>query len=337
MIIFLFRLILLMLLFLPALLIPATPAAAQLRGAPSWLSGEMGKQRVSLNYSVTGDPTARDVQGQPGRDFQTLENKVRITVPISQDDGHEWLLTGRLMAWNIRTQAVLPTTSEAFPGHLWDLGFGTAYRKRFDNGWIGGIAVDLGSAGDKPFFSKDETTLSVNLFTRIPHDGQNALMLFLNYNNNREFWAHVPIPGIGYVFQKDRRYRVAVGVPFLLAEFRPWRGLGLECAYFPVRTVHGGINYELVKDLKIYGNFDWGNDEFFRADRTDKDKRLFYYEKRLTTGVSYRFHRRFLLDLGGGYVFDRMYFEGKDYSDRDFNRLDIQDGPFGRVRINLDF
>jgi len=32
-----------------------------------------------------------------------------------------------------------------------------------------------------------------------------------------------------------------------------------------------------------------------------------------------------------------MYFEGKDYSDRDFNRLDIQDGPFGRVRINLDF
>ena len=75
----------------------------------------------------------------------------------------------------------------------------------------------------------------------------------------------MPIPGIGYVFQKDRRYRVAVGGPFLLAEFRPWRGLGLECAYFPVRTVHGGINDELDA---------FGSTSIFRERRSGAGRRI---------------------------------------------------------------
>jgi len=326
------------LIFFSIIVIPAmsTPAEAQRQGAMRWFSGELGGQQPSLQYTASGY-TTRDVQGQPLKDFKMMENRASLAVPISQSKEYEWLLTGSLAVQSITTQAILPTTSDPFPGNLWDVGFGTAYRKKFENGWISGISVDFGSASDKPFFSWDEMTLSANLFTRIPHAEQNAWLFLLNYNNNREFWPNVPIPGVGYMFQKDKLYRITVGVPFLFAEVRPWKDLSMEFSYFPVRTVHGGINYTLVKDLTIYGNFDWGNDEFFRADRTDKSKRLFYYEKRLTAGLRYQFNRHCFVNLGGGYAFDRMYFEGQNYSDRDFNRLDIQDGPFGRAQIGLRY
>jgi hypothetical protein len=32
-----------------------------------------------------------------------------------------------------------------------------------------------------------------------------------------------------------------------------------------------------------------------------------------------------------------MYFEGEKYSDNDFNRLDLDDGPFARIRIGLRY
>jgi hypothetical protein len=38
------------------------------------------------------------------------------------------------------------------------------------------------------------------------------------------------------------------------------------------------------------------------------------------------------LDCGGGYVFDRFYFEGQSFRDSRFNRIDVGDGPFVTCR-----
>jgi hypothetical protein len=325
------------LILLILLLVESAPAIAQPRGVLRLFSGDMGRETPSLVYSGKGSAYS-NVQKQPGKDLQIFENKVHLSIPIHQGPDFEWLLTGRMTAQAIRTEALLPSTAEAFPSHLWDLGFGTAYRKRFDNGWIGGATLDVGSASDKPFFSMDETTVSANLFTRIPHVGENAWLLLLNYNNNREFLPHVPIPGVGYLFQKNRRYRIAAGVPFVFGKVRPWSGdLSITFSYAPIRSVHAAVNYDLLRDLTVYGGFDWENDEFFRAQRRDKDWRLYYYEKRLAAGVRYQFDRRCFVDLSAGYAFDRMYFEGEKYSDNDFNRLDLDDGPFARIRIGLRY
>lgn len=318
-------------------LFTAVAAHAQPRALPGWLSPEIGKQTPALQYSISGYPSQK-IQDQRDREIQMLENKATFVIPAHQSQQDEWLFTGRMTAQAFRTQALLPTTAEPFPDQLWNIGFGTAYRRRFENGWIGGSVVDIGSASNKPFYSWDETTLSVNLFTRIPHEGQNAWLLLLNYNNNREFLPHVPIPGVGYIFQQDRLYRIAVGIPFLFAEIRPQEGaFSMEFVYLPIRTVHAGINYDLHRKATVYGHFDWGNEEFFRTERTDKSKRLFYYEKRLTAGIRFTFNRHFFANLAGGYAFDRLYFEGKDFSDKDFNRLEIENGPFARLQLGVRY
>jgi hypothetical protein len=53
----------------------------------------------------------------------------------------------------------------------------------------------------------------------------------------------------------------------------------------------------------------------------------------VSAGVS----KNVLLDLSAGYTFDRMYFEGRNFTDRSFNRLDIGDGPYIAFRVDVRF
>jgi len=43
------------------------------------------------------------------------------------------------------------------------------------------------------------------------------------------------------------------------------------------------------------------------------------------------------VNLSGGYAFDSFYFEGEDYDDRDQNRIDIENGPYGAFRVDVRF
>jgi len=42
------------------------------------------------------------------------------------------------------------------------------------------------------------------------------------------------------------------------------------------------------------------------------------------------------IDLGGGYAFDRFWFEDDDYDDRGDTRIDIDDGLFVMLQVGID-
>jgi hypothetical protein len=57
------------------------------------------------------------------------------------------------------------------------------------------------------------------------------------------------------------------------------------------------------------------------------DDQLFYYEKRITGGM--RFDLRYVgVEVTGGYIFDRYYFQGERYSERNENRFDVENATF---------
>src|SRR5207253_1235942 len=91
---------------------------------------------------------------------------------------------------------------------------------------------------------------------------------------------------------------------------------------------HAKATYRLSDRFRIYGGFDWANESYFLADRERVNDRFFYYDKRLTCGVRVLPMKRIEVDLSGGYVFDRFYFEGAQYSDNHHNRVEVGDGPF---------
>jgi hypothetical protein len=252
--------------------------------------------------------------------------------PIWQECPDEWMASlGARGEW-FHTHAFLPTTGQAFPDDLWNLRASTSYRHQFDNEWIAGATVSVGSASDRPFHSINEMTSGVNAFLRIPSGEHNAWLFSLAYSPTNEL--NFPIPGAAYVYQPSDRFRMNIGLPFLLY-YRPVEDLTLDLSYMLLRTVHARATYRVCSYLRCYVGFDWENESYFLAYRPDNNDRFFYYDKRLAGGLQMPLHPQVMLDFSAGYIFDRFYFEGRSYSDRDFNRLDVGNGPYASIQCHV--
>jgi hypothetical protein len=315
-------------LFFLFLLPSPTPAQDDLL---RWVGGDLGKARPTLSYQVQGY-SAEEVAAQ-GKDFRMTEHRLFSLVPFLQSPQRDASAYFSLRAQDVGTAAILPDTRESFPDNLWDIRLGGQYRQQFENGWIGGVALGLGSASDKPFASWAETLLDVNLFARVPTEGHNAWLFFLNYSKTREFLPNVPLPGVGYWYEPSDEVRLVVGIPFAFLNLRPVKDITFSFSYFYVRSVRARVTYSPLRFLRLYGNFEWRNESYYRADRQDDKDRFIYYEKQVSAGIQAFLNQYVSLDVSAGYAFDRFYFEGRTYSDRDHNRVSIGNGPFVMLRL----
>lgn len=300
-----------------------------------WVNPEMGKQIPRSEYRFTYYPD-RTVEDQP-TDLGLSEHRLSLFVPFYQDTANEWGLSARTRVQEIDTSARFPDAGGRFPSELWDASVTLSYRHKFDNGWIGGVALTGGSASDEPFNSIDEVYYRGLAMLRVPHRERNAWIFTLNYASDQDvFDLDVPFPGIAYVWIPSDRFSAIIGVPFSGIEFKPVDDLTLEAQYFPVRTVRARATWQVFRPLRAYVGFDWSHDKYYRSDRDDPDDKIFYYEKRLTAGI--RFDLRHIgFELSGGWALDRFYYEGESYSDRKDNRIDVRDGPFVVGRVSVRF
>jgi len=58
---------------------------------------------------------------------------------------------------------------------------------------------------------------------------------------------------------------------------------------------------------------------------------------RLSTGVRTPLFQKLTVDLSTGYMFDRFYFTGQDYNDRNHDRLNIGSGVYASLEASLRF
>jgi len=321
---------------LGAVLLVVLPSAASAQAElQMWLNPEMGKQIPRSDYRFTYYPD-RAVERQD-TDFGLSEHRASFYLPLFQDSANEWAFSAKALFQDIDTRARFPEAGGRFPSELWDANAGLSYRHKFDNGWIGGLAVTVGSASDEPFNSVDEMYFRAIALLRVPQGERNAWIFTLTYASDEEIFNQVvPVPGIMYAWVPSDSFRAVIGFPFSIVEYKPLESLTLEALYVPVRRVRARVTWQIVQPLRAYVGFDWDHDHFYRADREDKSDKIFYYEKRLTAGL--RFDLRHVgFEVSGGYALDRFYYEGESYSDRNDNRIDVGAGPFVVGRVNIRF
>jgi hypothetical protein len=312
----------------------ALPAHAQ-EELTNLFAPELGELPIRSEYRVTYFPD-QPVEGQ-NAELGLVQQDFTLSVPLLQSTTDEWAASARLRNQEFATGAVLPDTGEPFPDELWNVRIGTSYRHRFDSGWIGALNVNVGSPSDKPFASGDELDVSATAVLRIPVRERDAWIFFLNYGSNREFLPHVPIPGLGYSYNPSDQLTAVITTGIVSVEYRPLEKLTLTALYVAVRTVDVRLTYQLFRPVRLWVGFDWTNERYLRADRADADDRLFYYEKRVRAGAIIGLARQAFVDIAVGYSFDRFYFEGEDFDERNRNRIDVESGPFGAVRLGLRF
>ncbi|MDP3980528.1 MAG: hypothetical protein Q8Q33_03835 [Chlamydiota bacterium] len=265
------------------------------------------------------------------------EHEFFLTVPVYYRSADAAVSTINFNYRNTDTKAVFPATGQLFPQDLYLLDLGLVYRHQFENDWTGGTYITFGSASNELFASADEMAYSGTVFLKVPHREKHAWLFVLNISNNREFLRDIPIPGIGYLYNPSPNLHAVIGMPYEALSYRPFEKLSLQFIYLPVRTVFSECEYTLFKQWKIYSGFRWYNDRHMLADRPVEDERLYFYEKRVYGGLRYKINDTFSADLSGGYAFDRMYFIGETYKDRNENRIDIADGPFISIKCILSF
>jgi hypothetical protein len=300
--------------------------------APPRRSGDQLHTPLAPSYRVTWMPS-EDVIGQ-NTHLSVVRQDFRLLVPVWKDECSMLGLTTTVRNVINETDAILPDTHQAFPSTLWDVRFGLDYKHVFANGWTAGAAVSFGSASDKPFHTIDEMTASVSAFLRIPSGEHNAWIFSLMYSPTGE--VPYPLPGIAYYWQPSDSFNAMIGVPFKL-QWRPTEDWLLEASYVPILTVKAKVTYHVWGGVFLYASYDMGNESYFLADRQDVHDRFTYHDQRVTSGLKLDFGRHFLVDLYGGYAFDRYYFEGHSYSDTHQNRVDIGDGPFLGLMLEWRF
>jgi hypothetical protein len=296
---------------------------------------ELGKLLIRSDYRITWFPD-QPVAGQPA-ELGLFQQDFSLSVPLRQSATDEWYASLRIRNQEFATGAVFPDTGEPFPDELWNIRIGTGYRHRFESGWIGALDVTVGSPSDKPFASLDEMDINATVVLRVPARDRDAWLFFLNYGSNREFLPGIPIPGFGYSYRPSDQFSAVVTTGVLSLEYRPIETLTLTASYVAVRTVDVRLTYQVFRPVRLWVGFDWTNERSLLAGRSNPDDRLFYYEKRIRAGAIIGLARQLFIDADVGYSFDRFYFEGEGYSDRDRNRIDVGSGPFVQVRVGARF
>lgn len=301
-----------------------------LAGGPfSLFSGaDVGHLPYRADYRATWFPD-EEVKGQP-TNLGFVRQDLTLSCPIWQNCPDEWSVSAHVRSELFHTGAFFPDTGQAFPDELWNIRFGTTYRHLFDNGWNAGGTVSVGSASDKPFHSINEMTAGVNGFLRIPQGEHNAWLFTLSYSSNSEL--PIPIPGVAFMWQPSDQLRMNIGLPFQVV-YRPLDDLTFDFSYMLLTSVHARATYRVCPHVRLYAGYDWNNESYLPADRPNEEDRLFYYDQHLTAGLQFLVTRCATLDFSGGYTFDRFYFEGRSFSDRNQNRIDVGDGPF----LSADF
>jgi len=315
-----------------SVLVPAGAFAQE-----QWLTPTLGQLQLRADFRETYYPDER--VRQQGTELKIFEERGGLFFPIWQNATDELSFSGSVRYQELdtgNTPAILPGGQVQLPGDLWEIKFGPTYRHKFDNGWIAGLNVTVGSASNRPFHSMDEVTARATAFLRVPQGERNAWIFTLNYSNYSEYFAGLPVPGIDFLYSPNDNFTLVFGFPFTSLEWKPFEKLTVQINYVPVRTVIAKVTYEVFQPLRVWVGFDWDDDWYLRANRTDTGDRLFYYEKRITGGI--RFDLRHVgFEVSGGYAFDRFYFEGDKYSERNDNRIDIHSGPFVIGKISLRF
>jgi hypothetical protein len=308
-------------------------------GENTFLPPGMGDRFSPFRYRATWYPTV-PVSGQ-NANFTLLDQNLSVAAPLwmahSADGGRPtggWLLTAGVRNESIDTKAILPDTGQPYPEELWNVNMGLMYFRKLDSGWSWGGGANLGSASDRPFASIDEMFVGMNAFLRIPSGEHNAWMFSLMYAPMSEL--RFPIPGVAYYYAPNENFHANIGLPFSLF-YRPVECLTLEASYMPIHTIHAKAKYKIVDCLSLFAAYDWTDDAYALADRTDVNQRFFMYNQRLAGGLETRLGAHWSVELAGGLVFDRYSFEGKQWDTTQFNRVSFGNGPFVTLQAGLRF
>lgn len=267
--------------------------------------------RLFANYvpkqSVRNSPadlSANSIGGQIGLPLQIYTDGI-------------WLATASFKTTELTTSAILPHSGTPIPDRLWDIRTGMFFTRKLRNGWTVGGLFNFGSASDDPYNSVDELTFTSIGFINIPARNRDTWDLSFFYSPTSQF--AFPIPGISYHWRPSDQFEAQIGLPASVV-YTPNDSFVFRARYTPLTDVLVEARQAIDRDWGLFARYQVINENYFLADRIDKDLLFTQFEQQIVAGLNFNFENGFSLDLSAGYLFDRRFFLDSDF---DLNSKDL--------------
>jgi hypothetical protein len=300
-------------------------------GPPLSLAGGLMATSVPVNY----------VDGNFLSTFDSspyTETRGRLNFVLLQNQIYSFQSTVRVQQTALPRNYIFTDPNQtAVPTQLTDVDLSTIFNHKVENGDDWGIFASAGSDSNIPFNSIFEMDWQV---TGVYHDKVDALhswLFFLNYSPTRSFAPGVPLPGVGYlVINPENHTQIFLGLPFFIG-WQPSSEWNLSLSYFIPTSIDVEASRKISAESKIHFNFQWANELWLIANRSDNQQHLILDEKKLVLGLRCSFLENFFADFSGGFIFDQTLLLGHSITDRNMPNIELPPGLLAQVEIAAKF
>jgi hypothetical protein len=205
------------------------------------------------------------------------------------------------------------------------------------SGWVAGVTVGVGYAGNTPFGDGNGWyyLASVGLGKEIDKAHESVLAFVLDYDGNRTLYRDIPLPGLIYTYRLDPTIRLTLGAPVTGVLWTPIDKLTIEANYTLTDRFDASITYDITKRFAVFSRFDTRQEAFWMESLGSRD-RLFFQQRRIEAGVKVSPLEQFTIVAAGGYAFGQEFSAGWDTYNSE-RVADVSDEFYFRVGVELQF
>jgi hypothetical protein len=221
------------------------------------------------------------------------------------------------------------------PNRLSDdsIAFGTGVYK--GNGWLAGITVGAGYAGNNEFGEGRAWYGKADLVIAKEINETDALGIIIDYDGHRTYAPDLPLPGFGYSHRFDPMLSVVAGLPYSSISWKPIAHLDIEGEYYLITDFRINIGYEFIPHWTVYGAVANTQDTFEIAG-LPKDKRLLYQQRRAEAGIRFAPTDNLSFSAGIGYAWGTKLKTGFDFRST-AGLIDLSDEPYARAALEFRY
>lgn len=281
--------------------------------------------------------SASDEPGITGDRDQSRFTQQRffISTPLNYVPTDPASISWKWSQLNIGKGLSLPS-GKALPSELYESEYGLSYRHYEGENKFWGFSTSFGSSSDKPFNSKDNSTLNANVFYSQSTDPVGRWIWLVNYSNNRSFANEVPLPGFAYIYKPSKGFFGFFGFPFAFVRYQiseQWTTSALLGPY----VYRFEISKVLLGPFQAYAQLDSSLQNYYLDNRAEKDHRLFISETKSLVGVRGPVSQVVFMELQGGFAFARSILESKNYEIKKDNHLLLENRWFLGTQLSARF
>ena len=244
---------------------------------------------------------------------QTNGNGFQMSVLESQ--GRVRLFPGHEASPRLGYDVTLLNTHTSNPGfhsQLLDASFAAGAFVGIYDGWVFGLTLGLGYAGNSPFAEGRGWYGHEDFVIAKKFSEQDAIGIGIDYDGHRSYMPDVPLPGLGYSHTFDPHLDMVLGAPLSSITWKPtcqWR-FYLDYLVLTDFDFNGG--FEFIRNWTLFGAFQTRRDQFYITELPGH-KRLLYGQKRAEVGIRFEPAPDLNFSVAGGYAFSTDFRSGWDY------------------------